>query len=185
MPLLGRLTSIPGIPGLLAHAGLTQRLMKQAAFRNFHLKAFDDLYNPLDEKELLQVARSESQLRHSALVEDVQTSLKAVQRLMAITKLQVDVHPGFQQSFFSTTRFFPMTRQSRMAKYYEFVGKLTKLPVFAIWGTADTLIPFSLSIHLSRIVPHVEILPVADGGHSIVAENSTAVTHYLLDTVFQ
>jgi pimeloyl-ACP methyl ester carboxylesterase len=62
---------------------------------------------------------------------------------------------------------------------YDALGRTT-LPVLAVWGTADTVHPFSFTAALERRVPQVELVALHGKGHAITfGETETVLGHVL------
>jgi pimeloyl-ACP methyl ester carboxylesterase len=163
--------SAPLVGEVLLSSGLAQFLMKRNARGNFLVLPRPGAYQqrPLVWKEDAVVEDSDSQQIEADIA-----------HLLELTNFQVDHHPGFRRSFLSTTRNFPLTRADRILDRFRVVGQRSDVPVLVIWGTRDGLIPISLWQYLYELIPHAKLKPINNGGHSIVAENSTAVASAML-----
>jgi pimeloyl-ACP methyl ester carboxylesterase len=72
-------------------------------------------------------------------------------------------YKGYLRSLISTYRHYPM---NEMRPIYDLVGK-QNLPVAAIWGDADKVVPYDGAAHLKKSIPRVLLTTIAGGGHSI------------------
>ncbi len=103
------------------------------------------------------------------------TSSSAV--VFADNYMQQFLYKGYAASILSTLRNGVVHERW---DDYGAVGRLG-IPVFALWGTADTTSPFSGSEKLRELISAVELLPIADAGHSIVYSKAATVNRMLLD----
>jgi len=83
---------------------------------------------------------------------------------------------GYLDSILSTMRNYPMYD---LSEDYENVGRLG-IPTYAIWGTADQVVPFSTSENVKTAIPHVKIFPIAGAGHSVTYAESAKVNKLLI-----
>jgi len=72
-------------------------------------------------------------------------------------------YKGYLRSLISTHQHFPM---NEMRPIYDVVGKRS-LPVAAIWGDADKVVPYDGAAHLKRAIPRVRLTTISGGPHSI------------------
>ncbi len=70
---------------------------------------------------------------------------------------------GYSEGQLNTYRNYDL--QNRLASY-DVIGRST-LPVLAIWGTADTTVPFAHSAELVKRVPQVKLVPVEGEEHGL------------------
>lgn len=78
---------------------------------------------------------------------------------------------GFTEALLSTVRHYPM--QNRQASY-QAIGKLD-IPVSAIWGTADKVVPYSGAQAMLADVPQLTIDTIVDGDHNITFARANLV----------
>jgi len=72
-------------------------------------------------------------------------------------------YKGYLRSLISTNQHYPM---NGMRPIYDVVGK-DNLPVAAIWGDADKVVPYDGAAHLKNSIPRVQLTTIAGGPHSI------------------
>ena len=72
-------------------------------------------------------------------------------------------YKGFLRSMVSTMRHFPLTT---LQAQYEVVGK-QGLPVAAIWGDQDTVVPVWQADLVKNAVPHLQLHVIKGGYHSV------------------
>lgn len=70
---------------------------------------------------------------------------------------------GFAESLMSTIRHYPM---GQMQERYQVIGKID-IPVTAIWGTADEVVPFANADDMSEDVPQLVLIPLEEVNHSL------------------
>lgn len=70
---------------------------------------------------------------------------------------------GYSEGQLNTYRHYDL--QNRPASY-DAIGR-SQLPVLAIWGTADTTVPFAHSAELVKLVPQVKLVPVEGEEHGL------------------
>ncbi|MFK8049753.1 MAG: alpha/beta fold hydrolase [Halioglobus sp.] len=70
---------------------------------------------------------------------------------------------GYTRALLSTLRHFPMADQ---AHRYKIIGQ-AGIPVTAIWGTEDKVVPFTGAALMSEDVPLVNVVPIERGTHNI------------------
>jgi pimeloyl-ACP methyl ester carboxylesterase len=83
---------------------------------------------------------------------------------------------GYLRSILSTMRHYPMFD---LSESYEKVG-LTNIPVHAIWGTEDNVVPFSGSEQVLKYIPKLSLYPVDKATHSVTFAQSERVNALLL-----
>jgi pimeloyl-ACP methyl ester carboxylesterase len=70
---------------------------------------------------------------------------------------------GYAEGMLNTLRNYPIDWQP---EDYEALGR-TRLPVLAVWGTADVVVPFAQSRTLAARVPQVKLVALAGKGHAL------------------
>lgn len=70
---------------------------------------------------------------------------------------------GYTQALLSTLRHFPMADQ---AHRYKIIGQ-TGIPVTAIWGTDDKVVPFAGAALMREDVPQLNVVPIEAGTHNM------------------
>ncbi len=86
-------------------------------------------------------------------------------------------YKGYASALLSTIRNYPM---ADLSEDYERVGR-AGIPVFAIWGTADSVVPFAGAEKASKEIPGLEIFPVEGAEHSVTYAKADVVNKILLD----
>jgi pimeloyl-ACP methyl ester carboxylesterase len=88
-------------------------------------------------------------------------------------------YKGYVPALLSTLRNYPM---SDLSDDYEKVGT-SDIPVFAIWGTADAVVPFSGAEQAQQAIPTMELFPVKGAEHSVTYAQADVVNEILLDVL--
>jgi pimeloyl-ACP methyl ester carboxylesterase len=70
---------------------------------------------------------------------------------------------GYSEGQLNTFRNYDL--QNRLASY-DVIGR-SGLPVFAVWGTADSTVPFAHSAELTKRVPQTKLVPVDGEEHGL------------------
>ncbi|NND66035.1 MAG: alpha/beta hydrolase [Halioglobus sp.] len=83
---------------------------------------------------------------------------------------------GYTEALLSTLRHYPM---ADMAHSYKIVGK-TDIPVTAIWGTADKVVPYDGAARMARDVPQLKLVTVEDANHNLTFGQAVVVAKALL-----
>lgn len=83
---------------------------------------------------------------------------------------------GYLPAILSTMRHYPMYD---LSADYEAVGR-SRIPVWAIWGTKDDIVPFAGTKKVRQAVPQVRILPVEGAGHTVTFARAETVNRLLL-----
>ena len=86
------------------------------------------------------------------------------------------IFKGYTDSLLSTLRHYPM---HDMRHRYEIVGK-TNIPVFALWGTADKVTPYSGAKAMANDVPQLRVKPIEGGSHNITYAQAQLVAYNIL-----
>lgn len=102
----------------------------------------------------------------------------AVPDILERYKVQMS-YKGYLPALLSTLRHFPM---NNMSASYRSVGDMG-LPVLALWGSEDTIVPAENAERLSLLVPQSSVRILEGGTHSITysrpEEVSSALTEFL------
>lgn len=85
-------------------------------------------------------------------------------------------YKGYLPAILSTMRHYPLYN---LSKEYETVGK-SGIPVYAIWGTDDQVVPFEGSEKVKKAIPHVKIFPVSGANHSVTYARAEEVNRLML-----
>jgi pimeloyl-ACP methyl ester carboxylesterase len=83
---------------------------------------------------------------------------------------------GFAEGQLNTYRNYDL--QNRLASY-DALGR-SGLPVLAIWGTADTTVPFALSAELQKRVPQAKLIPIDGEEHGLPMRRPEAMLAIVL-----
>ena len=83
---------------------------------------------------------------------------------------------GYTGSLLSTLRHYPMHDLSHR---YKIVGA-AGIPVSAIWGTADQVVPYSGASAMVADVPQLRIEPIEGGNHNIAYAQAQLVANKIL-----
>ena len=83
---------------------------------------------------------------------------------------------GYTEALLSTLRHYPM---HDLAHRYKIVGK-AGIPVLAIWGTADEVVPYSGAAEMAADVPQLKIEAIEDGNHNIAYAQAQLVANKIL-----
>ena len=88
---------------------------------------------------------------------------------------------GFVEALLSTVRNFNLfNAQDTFRK----VGELD-IPTLVMWGTDDTVVPYSGSENMAKAIPHAELVTIVDGGHNITYMQPSIVGPAVIDFVGQ
>ena len=88
-------------------------------------------------------------------------------------------YKGYISALLSTMRNYPM---ADLSEDYEKVGK-SGIPVFAIWGTSDRVVPFSGAEMAQKAIPGLQLFPVEGAEHSVTYAQADRVNEILLDVL--
>ena len=86
-------------------------------------------------------------------------------------------YDGFLSSIGSTFVYFDFDEATAS---YQSVGA-SKIPVLAVWGTADKTTPFDHTRLMQRDIPQVEIYPIEGGSHGIPLSHAGEITEVVLE----
>jgi pimeloyl-ACP methyl ester carboxylesterase len=88
-------------------------------------------------------------------------------------------YQGYTNALLSTLRHYPM---GAMSERYQIVGK-TNIPVHAIWGTADQVVPYCGLAEMAEDVPQLTSTTLDDGNHNITYARADEVTNAILSAL--
>lgn len=100
----------------------------------------------------------------------------AMPNMVALFEEQLK-YRGYLPSILSTMRHYPM---HNLSSDYEAVGR-TDIPTWAIWGTADSTVPFKGSIKVKQAIPQATIIPVEGAKHSVTFARTKQINQILVD----
>jgi len=86
------------------------------------------------------------------------------------------IYDGYTSALLSTLRHFPM---ADMAHRYREVAA-TAIPVTAIWGTADKIVPYEGAARLAKDLPRLELITIDGANHSMTFGQAKVVANALL-----
>jgi len=99
------------------------------------------------------------------------TETKIYKETNRLLTLYTENPDGFRRSLLSTLRSFGV--YDTLTKRGLLEDLATKIPnVFAIWGTNDTVCPFSNAESLTKAIPQTQLLPIPGAGHFLISGNS-------------
>lgn len=85
-------------------------------------------------------------------------------------------YQGYTKALLSTLRHYPM---GTLSDRYQIVGG-TGIPVHAIWGTADQVVPYCGLAEMAEDLPQLTSTTLDDGNHNITYARAREVTDALL-----
>lgn len=88
-------------------------------------------------------------------------------------------YKGYTNALLSTLRSYPM---GDLGDRYQLVGQ-TNIPVHAIWGTADQVVPYCGLAKMAEDVPQLTSTTLDEGNHNITYARASEVTRALLDAL--
>ena len=92
---------------------------------------------------------------------------------------QQAAYSGYTDALLSTLRHFPM---ADLADRYRIVGE-TDIPVTAIWGTADTVVPYEGAALMAEDVGQLKLITLPDGNHNITYARAEEVAAALVSAL--
>jgi pimeloyl-ACP methyl ester carboxylesterase len=92
---------------------------------------------------------------------------------------QQAAYSGYTDALLSTLRHFPM---ADLADRYRIVGE-TNIPVTAIWGTADKVVPYAGAALMAEDVGQLELITLPDGTHNITYARAAEVAVALVSAL--
>ena len=100
---------------------------------------------------------------------------KAPRRMLSQFEQQLQFK-GYTDSLLSTLRHFPM---GNLQHRYRLVGETT-IPVTAIWGTEDSVVPYAGATAMASDVPQLQLVTLVGGSHSITYSRPREVAAQLI-----
>ena len=144
--------------GLPYRKKLAQRLLQAPGLGEWLMKAFGD-HNIL-----------------FMLPNEIGYGSEKVQQALAAYHGQMQFH-GYKRALLSTFRHNPL---DKALPIYERIGSQPKLGLL-IWGTQDTVAPFSNHVRLQAAIPSIRFHPVEGGTHPVCYQRPEAVTPVLIE----
>ena len=92
---------------------------------------------------------------------------------------QQAAYSGYTDALLSTLRHFPM---ADLAHRYRIVGE-TDIPVTAIWGTADKIVPYEGAALMAEDVGQLKLITLPDGTHNITYARAKEVAAALVSAL--
>ena len=86
------------------------------------------------------------------------------------------IYDGYTSALLSTLRHFPM---ADMAHRYREVAA-TDVPVTAIWGTADKIVPYEGAALMTQDLPRLELITIDGANHNMTFGQAKVVANALL-----
>lgn len=86
------------------------------------------------------------------------------------------IYDGYTSALLSTLRHFPM---ADMAHRYRKVAA-TDIPVTAIWGTADKIVPYEGAALMAQDLPRLELITIDGANHSMTFGQAEVAANALL-----
>ncbi|MFT4825697.1 MAG: pimeloyl-ACP methyl ester carboxylesterase [Halioglobus sp.] len=83
---------------------------------------------------------------------------------------------GYTQALLSTLRSFPMADQ---AHRYKIIGD-AGIPVTAIWGTDDQVVPFSGAQLMLKDVPQLDLVSIVGGNHNMTYSRAGEIAQQIV-----
>jgi pimeloyl-ACP methyl ester carboxylesterase len=88
-------------------------------------------------------------------------------------------YKGYTDALLSTLRHFPM---ADLAHRYRSLGT-TDIPVTAIWGTADKIVPYDGAALMAQDVPQLKLITIEDANHNMTFGQAKVVVGALLEAL--
>ena len=98
---------------------------------------------------------------HSSIKAEVEAE-RAPENMLALFDAQAD-YKGYSDALLSTLRHYPM---GDFGERYRALGA-TDIPVTAIWGTADNIVPYTGAALMADAVPQLKLITLENGNHNI------------------
>ena len=92
---------------------------------------------------------------------------------------QQAAYSGYTDALLSTLRHFPM---ADLAHRYRIVGE-TDIPVTAIWGTADKIVPYEGAALMAEDVGQLKLITLPEGNHNITYARAEEVAAALVSAL--
>ena len=97
-----------------------------------------------------------------------------------LTKFETQAaYRGYTDAMLSTLRHFPM---ADLAHRYRSVGA-TDIPVTAIWGTADKIVPYDGAALMAQDIPRLKLTTLEGANHNMTFGQATLVADALLEAL--
>ncbi|KAI8066639.1 Alpha/Beta hydrolase protein [Gongronella butleri] len=97
---------------------------------------------------------------------------EATAKYAQIALHQFKHHAGFLRSFLCSVADFPF---SGLHRHFQAIGNRSEIPVLAIWGDADTTVPYANVHTMQKYVPQLELITYPGGGHDIIVSKGASV----------
>jgi pimeloyl-ACP methyl ester carboxylesterase len=89
------------------------------------------------------------------------------------------IYDGYTSALLSTSRHFPM---ADMAHRYRKVAT-TNIPVTAIWGTADKIVPYDGAALMAQDLPRLELITIDGANHNLTFGQAEVAATALLEAL--
>ncbi|MEH6569099.1 MAG: alpha/beta hydrolase [Halioglobus sp.] len=86
------------------------------------------------------------------------------------------IYDGYTSALLSTLRYFPM---ADMAHRYRKLAA-TDIPVTAIWGTADKVVPYEGAALMAKDLPQLELITIDGANHNMTFGDADVVANALI-----
>ena len=86
------------------------------------------------------------------------------------------IYKGYTDAMLSTLRNYPM---DDLSERYQVLGT-TDIPVTAIWGTADEIVPYDGAALMAEDLPQLKLITIEDANHNMTFGQASVVTEALL-----
>jgi len=114
---------------------------------------------------------------HSSIKAEVEAQ-RAPDNMLALFDTQAG-YKGYSHALLSTLRHYPM---DDFDDRYRALGA-TDIPVTAIWGTADNVVPYTGAVLMADAVPQLKLITLENGNHNITFGQPAAVADALLQAL--
>ena len=91
------------------------------------------------------------------------------------------IYQGYTDAMLSTLRNFPM---ADLSDRYQILGK-TDIPVTAIWGTADKVVPYEGAEQMAADLPQLKLITIEDANHNMTFGQAAVVAGSLVQALGQ
>ena len=71
-----------------------------------------------------------------------------------------------------------------LSERYKILGK-TDIPVTAIWGTADKIVPYSGAEQMAKDLPQLRLITIEDANHNLTFGQAGVVANSLMQALGQ
>jgi pimeloyl-ACP methyl ester carboxylesterase len=117
------------------------------------------------------------QLAYASIQEEVEAG-RAPPDMLVKFETQA-AYGGYTDALLSTLRDYPM---ANLAHRYRIVGA-TDIPVTAIWGTADNIVPYAGAKLMAEDIPQLQLITLEGSNHNITYGEATLVAGALLEAL--